>query len=305
MLRFAMDISVIIVEDDKESRELICKYISDIFYKIYKTKSAEDAMPIIESDNNLQLILLDWNLPGITGVEFSKIIRESVKDRYIYIFMITGEKSNDSIIMAYENGVDNYITKPFSFQELKAKLISAKRVIAMENNLRKRYLEVKEKSIYDQLTGLFNRSEIFEKLNIELIKHRRLNIPLSIVLFDIDFFKKINDSYGHQCGDYVLKTVAEIMKNNVRLYDYIGRYGGEEFLLICPKTDRKETFNIAQRINNAVSNMDIKYNDLILNVTLSGGVSDTIETKKLEDLIELADKRLYISKMSGKNKITY
>lgn len=299
-----MDVAVIIVEDDKDSRELIYQYIKDIFPKIYKSKSAEDAISIIKSDEDVQLILLDWNLPGISGIEFSNIIRNSASNRYMYIIMITGERSHDSMVLAYETGVDDYIVKPFSFHELRAKLVSAKRIIEMENNLRKRYLEVKEKSAYDTLTGVLNRSEIFERLNMEIIKSTRLKIPFGIILFDIDFFKKINDTYGHQCGDYVLHKVAMVIKDSIRLYDHLGRYGGEEFLLGCPETDRKQLCNIANRIRESVSKYKFTYNDIILNITISGGISDIMESNSLEGLIELADKRLYESKLNGRNRIT-
>ncbi len=299
-----MSVSALIVEDDKETRELIHEFIKDIFIKVYKTKSAEEAQILLKSDETIQLILLDWNLPGLSGIEFSKILRETTDNRYIYILMITGEQSSDSMILAYEKGVDDYIVKPFQFSELKAKLKSAQRIIEMENKLRKKYKEAHYKSIYDSLTNVFNRAEIFEKLNVEYVRHTRNKLIFGIILIDIDYFKKINDTFGHQYGDYVLKKTAEIIKNRCRSYDYIGRYGGEEFLIICPETDKNSLYSIANRIREAVMEYDFEYKNVKSNITISAGIATSDETHSFDSMLELADKRLYNSKSSGRNKIT-
>lgn len=299
-----MQISALIVEDDKDARNLLYEFINDLFPKIYKSRTAEEALEIVKSDETIQLILLDWNLPGISGVDLSKIIRESTNNRYIYIIMITGERSNDSIVLAYEKGVDDYIVKPFQFSELKAKLKTAIRIIEMENNLKNKFKEAHLKAIYDSLTQVLNRSEIFEKLNLEFIRHSRNNDEFGIILLDIDFFKKINDTFGHQFGDFVLKQTAEIIKNNCRSYDYIGRYGGEEFLIICPNTDKQCIFNIANRVRKAIEEFTFSYQNISTKVTISAGISSSEEADSIEKLIEIADKRLYQSKADGRNRIT-
>lgn len=299
-----MQISALIVEDDKDARNLLYEFIKDLFPKIYKSHTAEEALEIVKSDETIQLILLDWNLPGISGVDLSKIIRESTNNRYIYIIMITGERSNDSIVLAYEKGVDDYIVKPFPSSELKAKLKTAIRIIEMENNLKNKFKEAHLKAIYDSLTQVLNRSEIFEKLNLEYIRHSRNNNEFGIILLDIDFFKKINDSFGHQFGDFVLKQTAEIIKNNCRSYDYIGRYGGEEFLIICPNTDKQCLFIIANRIRKAIEEFTFSYQNISTKVTISAGISSSEEADSIEKLIEIADKRLYQSKADGRNRIT-
>jgi len=218
--------------------------------------------------------------------------------------MITGEQCKDSLVLAYENGVDDYITKPFSLKELRAKLKSASRIIKMENHLKEKFKLANEKASYDSLTGCFNRSALIEHLYREFDKHKKYKKELGVAFYDIDYFKKINDKYGHLCGDYILKSVAKILIKSSREYDLLGRYGGEEFLLICPETSLHDIFNIAERHRIKVQNNSFEYEGTVLNITISGGIASSYEADSVEKLISLADQRLYISKNNGRNMIT-
>jgi len=278
--------------------------LSSDFKYVYDCGSAEKGKNIILNDDKVRLLIIDENLPGLNGSDFTRELRSELKDRYIYIIMITGYQDEGLMEKAYKMGVDDFLKKPFNIVELKSKIISANRIIEKFSNLENRFEDVYFTSIIDGLTGTYNKTEMLKRLSIEFEKYKEKNEILGVVFIDIDFFKKINDTYGHLCGDYVLTTVSEIIKKHCRKYDIVGRFGGEEFVIICPNTSFNSLISIAERIRSCIKDYNFIFNDKSFNVTISAGIAVSFEANSAEELLELADKRLYISKQSGRDRVT-
>jgi diguanylate cyclase (GGDEF)-like protein len=243
--------------------------------------------------------LLDWMMPGMSGIEITQKIRESKIDRYVYIILVTGKSEKDDTIEALHNGVDDYIVKPFTFQELKVRLFAAERIIKLENKLKNAYNKLYNESIHDVLTGVLNRKALMEKID----DYNNKNKSLGIIMIDIDNFKVINDTYGHLVGDQILKEFTAIISNTIRKSDFVGRYGGEEFLAVIPDLDVDEVKTIAERIRKNIESEIFHIGSLSLKITASLGVYVLTEKSKIEDAIKLADDALYEAKKSGKNRV--
>ena len=294
--------NILVVEDDKDSRELLKTYLMKWNYRVYEAYNAQNAFEILKK-KRIHIALIDWILPGISGIEICNKLRENHKDSYLYIIIITGKKTKDDVVEALSNGADDYIMKPFNFEELKLRIEAGIRIVNFQENLKSCYEELYKQTIEDSLTGLLNRKTILEKLQIELERHKRLDSELSIIMCDIDYFKKINDTYGHLAGDYILKKVGEIFRNNLRRYDFAGRYGGEEFLVILPHTNIFTAKKVAERIKLEVEKKIFNYGSNKIKITISFGICSSKYVKSLEDIIFKADKALYYAKSKGRNRI--
>jgi diguanylate cyclase (GGDEF)-like protein len=235
----------------------------------------------------------------MSGIEITQKIRESKIDRYVYIILVTGKSEKDDTIEALHNGVDDYIVKPFTFQELKVRIFAAERIIKLENKLKNAYNKLYNESIHDVLTGVLNRKALMEKIE----DYNNKNKSLGIIMIDIDNFKVINDTYGHLVGDQILKEFSAIISNTIRKSDFVGRYGGEEFLAVIPDLDVIEVKTIAERIRKNIESETFHIGSLSLKITASLGVYVLTEKTKIEDAIKLADDALYEAKKSGKNKV--
>ena len=231
-------------------------------------------------------------MPDINGIELLKKIKE-ISPNTIPI-LITGEPCLDMTIEAInEVGIYKYITKPIKFNLLKK---------CIEDGIKKYIsaLEIKHKSIRDSMTKLYNHIHILQILEKEIIKAKRYKSKLSILLLDLDYFKEVNDTFGHRVGDRVLIGLSLCLSKNIRNIDYIGRYGGDEFLIIFPNTDIKLAYNISERIRTNVEK--IKWENNTIRITISGGLVE-LKNEELNDLIIKADKILYKAKAEGKNCI--
>ncbi len=294
--------NILIIEDDKDSRELLTIYLSKWNYNVFESSKPSKALELIEA-NNIQMALIDWVLDESSGVEICRQIREKFNDEYIYIIMITGKKNQSDVVEALSKGADDYLIKPFNFQELKVRIKAGERILTYQNNLKNCYDKLYAASIKDPLTGTFNRQTILERLNAEFERSKRLNDDFSIIMTDIDFFKKVNDSYGHLIGDKVLKHIGKILTNSIRKYDAVGRYGGEEFLIILPHSDIDTAIKIANRIRSTLKNNPLNIENVVIPVTMSFGVAYIDDADSASELLKLADTYLYMAKNKGRDKI--
>ncbi len=294
--------NILIIEDDKDSRELLKIYLKKWNYNIFEALDPDIAINKI-TEHNIQLALIDWVLDEVSGLEICNTIRKKLKDKYIYIIMITGKKTKDDVVEALREGADDYLIKPFNFEELRVRIEAGERIINYQNHLKNNYIKLYEASLIDTLTKIYNRKTILDKLNSEFQRAKRLNNNLSVIMCDIDYFKKINDSYGHIIGDKILENIGEILKTNLRLYDSAGRYGGEEFLLILPDTDTNTAYKVADRIKKYLENNHLKVGKFSIPVTMSFGISSSSGKKSISELIDNADKQLYKAKRAGRNRI--
>jgi len=291
---------VLIAEDDRDARKLLRDFLENLSFEIYETSNGTDALDIIEKEE-ISMVLLDWVMPGIEGIEVCRKIRDLDINRYIYIIMVTGKSEKKDIMAGLHVRADDYVVKPFRFQELKVRIMSCERILKLEKRLREAHEKLYELSVYDSLTGVFNRATILEKFSQELERGQRIGHEVSIIFADIDDFKSINDKFGHLIGDEVLKEIADILSENCRNYDFVGRYGGEEFVIIVPGLKSDCACSVAERMRKAVCENPVHVANMEIPVTLSLGVASSKESGDTKEIIGLADKALYEAKKSGKN----
>jgi len=291
---------ILIAEDDFISCKALENNLKEWGYEVVSARDGNEAWDLARA-NDIRLAILDWNMPGIDGIELSHKIRNEYQkedSKYIYIILLTGRGGQDDIIQGLSTGADDYITKPYSFVELKYRVQNGERIIKNEDK------RIRLASL-DNLTKLWNRNKIFDFLEIELKRGERENTPTGVVMIDIDHFKRINDRYGHLIGDEVLVEVADRLKNAIRPYDRIGRYGGDEILVVLPSCGNKEAKNIAKRLYDSVANEKIptEVGSLKINISI-GCVSNEkyLQVSKME-LIQASDTAMLSAKKKGRDKI--
>lgn len=290
---------ILIVDDDIDFQDIIGMALQEKGYIINHAYNAQEAEYIL-SKNKVDLILLDLMLPDLDGFAACRTLKTIHPERFIPIIMISAKADIQSKIRGLEEGAVDFLTKPFSINELLARVKTMLRLKNLQDQL-------KAMAITDELTGLYNRRFFQEWLDLEFKRTHRYKTDLSCLMIDIDYFKSVNDTYGHMMGDFVLAEVAGIIKQNTRGTDVAARFGGEEFVLLLPRTDRVLAMGLAERIRASIEAVRLNNDDITLTVTVSVGVSCSIQNT-LEDksqLIELADKALYEAKRRGRNRVFY
>ena len=304
-----MDIKfpILVVDDDVVSRTVIEKHLTKAGFSVATASDGHEALEQFDRQF-FPIVLTDWMMPGIDGPHLCRLIREKKTDGYVFIILITARDSKTDIVSGLESGADDYLTKPIHPAELVARIKTDIRILKLEQSLKMANEEIRLLSITDPLTGCFNRGYLNERFPQELRRAHRYSHPLSVVLADIDFFKTVNDTYGHQAGDEVLKVFARCIDQQIRKkIDWVVRYGGEEFMIILPETSRLGAQAMAERLRQAVDEKVITFGDAKISITASfGGTCATFGNKKhcqtnMDDLIYLADEKLYQSKESGRN----
>ncbi len=290
---------VLIAEDDVISRNALVRNILDWGYEVEATGNGEDAWDTIQS-GEIRLAILDWEMPKMDGIEICRKIRHEVQQKmeeYIYVILLTGKDNQDDIVHGLTAGADDYITKPFYFPELKIRLQKGEKIIRRED------ARIKSASI-DSLTQLWNRKKILDLLEEELERGQRSEQPVGVFMVDIDHFKIVNDSYGHIIGDKILSEVASRLKKPLRKYDKVGRYGGDEFLIIVTHLCSENITKLAQRMIGSISEQKFLIDNLELEVNVSvGGISsEDLPNATGEELIDASDAALLIAKRSGRNR---
>lgn len=288
--------NILIVEDEPVTRMLISSSVKNWGYEVSQVESAEQALAFLNKNEDFYIILTDWSLPGMSGLEMAQHIRVD-SDEPKYIIMLTNKSNEEDLIEAMEAGVDDYVTKPFSPGELRVRLRAGHRIIEQTQKL-------KFLANFDELTGIWNRRMIVTQMRIEWNRHLREEHTCSILMLDIDHFKLVNDTYGHAGGDEALRVFSEILRENVRPYDLVGRFGGEEFVVLLPNTNKLEAKEVAERVRVEVESKIIHIkNDSSFNITVSIGVAEQEPTDKdVQELIGKADSALYFAKKEGRNQ---
>lgn len=290
---------VLIAEDDVISRSALERNIREWGYEVHATGNGEDAWDSIQS-GDIRLAILDWEMPKIDGIELCRKIRHEVQEKreeYIYVILLTGKDKQDEIVQGLTAGADDYITKPFYFPELKVRLQKGEKILLRED------ARIKSASV-DSLTQLWNRKKILDLLEEELERGRRSEQPIGVFMIDIDHFKKVNDSYGHVIGDKILTEVALRLKKPIRKYDKVGRYGGDEFLIIVTQLTSENIKKLADRLIKSISGKKILIDDLQLKIHVSiGGISsEDLPNASGSELIVASDSALLMAKRSGRNQ---
>jgi diguanylate cyclase (GGDEF)-like protein len=301
------DFPILVVDDDAVSRKFIEKQLNKAGFEVAVAGNGSEALDLFDS-NFYPIVLTDWMMPEIDGPKLCRLIREKKTDGYVFIILITSRGSKTDIVSGLESGSDDYLTKPIHPAELVARINTGIRILKLEQSLKNANEEIRLLSISDPLTGCFNRSYLDERFSQELRRAIRYSHSLSIVLADIDHFKRINDTYGHQAGDEVLKVFATRISRQIRKkVDWVVRYGGEEFLIVLPETCCEGARSMAERLRIAVAAKSIEVSGAKINITASfGGTSKKFTPHSppdinMDKLIFIADEQLYRSKGGGRN----
>jgi two-component system, cell cycle response regulator len=297
---------ILLAEDSKVYRSLISMSLSDWGFDLVVAKDGLEAWSVLQTPDTPKLVLLDWVLPGIDGLELCRRIRSMQTDgRYIYVVLLTAKNQKEHLIQTLEAGADDYLAKPFDPAELRLRLLAGKRLLDLHEELFATRESLRSAAIHDALTGLLNRAEIIRCLEKELNCTRRGHTAVAVMLVDVDHFKMVNDTFGHPTGDEVLKEVAKRLTSSLRTYDFAGRYGGEEFLLILPGCDLESARRKAWEIKELVGCTPISTRYGPRSVTISGGVTVANATTSLDPrlILEVADKALYRAKGTGRNRV--
>lgn len=294
---------ILAAEDNPVFQTVLRGMLTKWGYDVIVAKDGNEALRALESEDAPRLALLDWMMPGIDGVDVCRRVRSMGREPYIYILLLTARNEAQDLVEGIDAGADDYLTKPFNHAELRARLRAGQRILELQEQLLEAREALRQEATHDALTGLLNRRAILGLLQVELERASRERLPLAVLMADLDHFKQINDRYGHLAGDAVLRGAANRMRSSVRSYDAIGRYGGEEFLIVLPGGNGEGALAQAERLRLAVANEPFAFSGQCHPVTCSIGVCwhPPGALRDADTLIREADVSLYAAKENGRN----
>jgi diguanylate cyclase (GGDEF)-like protein len=294
---------ILIAEDDLVSRRVLEGFLNKWGYDVVAVTDGEEAWNALQEEDAPQMAILDWMMPRVDGVEVCRRLRQRGPEPYVYALLLTAKGQKQDVVEGMEAGADDYLTKPFDPGELQARLRAGRRILALQGALVSARDALKFQATHDPLTGLWNRLASAEALRRELSRSVRRKEPISVIMADLDHFKSVNDTYGHLSGDAALREAAHRLRSSVRAYDTVGRYGGEEFVLVLPECDAQGALHQAERIRGKFEREPFDLPDARIPVTLSLGAASVEAKDGLEPdaLIWAADQALYRAKARGRN----
>lgn len=291
---------VLVVEDDPVTRLLIVSNLAQWGHEAIEAETAEEAIELIRVDieSAPSLIITDWSLPEKSGLELCQYLKSQMGERLFYIIMLSRKSQSEDIVNAMDNGLDDYIVKPFVPDELRVRLRAGVRIVEQARKLQ--YL-----ASHDELTQIWNRRMFDHHLNMEWEQSKRDGHALTVLMMDLDRFKQINDTHGHLIGDMALQHFSEIVRNELRPYDVFGRYGGEEFVALLPETNGEEASIVAERIREKVESTSLCIGDnKTINISVSIGVAQSRPYfSEVKCILKAADEAMYRAKRNGRNKV--
>ncbi len=318
---------LIVVDDTPENLQLLSGLLNRYGYKV---RSALDGYAALKAASAAppDLILMDIRMPGLDGYEVCEQLKENEATRDIPVIFLSSLNEVIDKVRAFTSGGVDYVTKPFQIEEVLARIETHLTLRSLQKTLQKRNAELEEKNaqleqeiarrtqaeekmrilaITDPLTSIFNRRHFFELAEKELQRSRRYQRPLSVIMFDLDHFKRLNDTYGHLAGDYALKEVVHVCQHTLRDVDLFARYGGEEFVILLPETDSNQAHQVAERLRTAIDEEDLKWEEKLMHATISLGVTSLqfdADNLSADKLLDQADQALYHSKNTGRNRVS-
>ena len=286
---------ILIADDEPISRRLLQASLVKLGHEVVAVTDGAGAVSALLAADAPKLAILDWMMPGTDGLEVCRKLRTDAPE-YVYVILLTAKQLQEERVAAYDAGVDDFLSKPLDILNLQSRLRVGERVLDLQSKLR-------YQATHDHLTGLWNRRMILDVLDRELNRASHEGQSIAVALVDIDYFKKINDTHGHGAGDEVLKAAAERMRASLRKYDAIGRYGGEEFLLVLPNCPTQDALDVVERARGAVGATPIDATGSPLDVSISAGVAWTTGRTDAAAIIHAADEALYRAKEAGRNRV--
>ena len=297
--------NVLVADDDPISRRMLGGVLSGLGYTVTAVPDGQRAADALSAADAPELAVLDWEMPGLDGDEVCRAVRGRQAGRYTYLLLVTGRGTKADLVRGLEAGADDYLTKPYDPLELKARLTTGRRILAMQDELIAAREALRVQATRDALTGLWNRAAVVGALGRELDRGGREGRPVGVVLADVDHFKRVNDTYGHAAGDAVLRELAGRWEAAVRPYDQLGRYGGEEFLVVLPGCDEDDAGQLADRLRVRTAAEPVAYAGGAVPVTASFGVAvyHGDGPPDPDALLHRADLALYRAKAGGRNRV--
>jgi diguanylate cyclase (GGDEF)-like protein len=293
---------ILIADDERVSRRMLHGLLTMWGYEVISVEDGNKALEELKKPDAPRVGLLDWVMPGQNGVEVCRAIRRDRPEPYTYLILLTTKDAKENVVEGLESGADDYLIKPWDPYELKARLRAGQRILQLEDRLVEARETMRFKATHDHLTGLANRGFIVDSLERELARTRRENGSTIVMLGDLDHFKSVNDTYGHPVGDEVLREVARRLLGAVRSYDLVGRYGGEEFLIVLNNCDASQALVRAEEVRKGVARDPVHTAIGPLPVTMSIGVLSSRDWSQCnaEEMLRRVDAALYQAKASGR-----
>jgi diguanylate cyclase (GGDEF)-like protein len=297
---------ILVAEDDPMFRKILKTWLEDWGYRVTLAEDGVTAWNILQQERLPELLILDWVMPGIDGHELCRRIRAKPTATYPYILLVTAKDESADLVAGLDAGADDYLTKPLDRSELRARLKVGRRILSLQHGLIQAREDLRFQATHDVLTGMWNRGALLQLLQGEIERASRTQSPTGLLMLDLDHFKRINDTWGHLAGDAVLREIASRVHQVVRSYDFVGRYGGEEFLVVLPGCDRDQALQSAERIRAAIGERSIPAGSSEIAVTVSiGATTLTSEHPSGNEVLAIADAALYQAKHAGRNCTVY
>lgn len=308
---------VLVVGGDASMRAVLCAMLEHVGHEVFQATNGHEALEVA-LDCQPHMMITDWLMPEVDGIELIRTLRQTRVGRGMYMLLVTNTDEEDKIVEAFENGVDDFVSKPFNHRVLSARLRAGQRVIRLQQEIERDREEMRrfaaelavtnrrlnDVALTDVLTGFANRRYAMERMTKEWAAAKRHERPLSCMVIDVDEFKQVNDTYGHDIGDLVLRQVSASLKDALRAQDVIARMGGDEFIVICPDTNLAQAIACAERARQRVGAVTIRTGMLQLRVSVSIGVAElSIEMNACDALVKAADQGLYLAKQRGRNRV--
>ncbi len=298
---------VLVVDDEPTQRLITTRLLERAGFDVDTADNGKAALARL-AEYSYPLLITDWEMPEMDGVALCRAVRSAAVDGYVYTILVTSRHSTEHVVAGLQAGADDFLTKPVLEPELLARLNTGKRIVTLERSLRAANEDNRRLSITDPLTGAFNRRHLMAQLPAEIERSVRYAHALSLVMCDVDHFKRINDSHGHQAGDTVLAAVVAAIRANVRATDWVARYGGEEFVIVLPETRYANALAVAESLRLAMARLSIEHHGQVLSLTVSFGVTGWDAAvpagSVVDDMVARCDAGLYESKAAGRNRVT-
>jgi diguanylate cyclase (GGDEF)-like protein len=296
--------TVLVADDSPVYRKLVEQALSGEDCVVVFAKTGSQALEIFEHGHP-DLVITDWNMPDRTGIELCLRIRATGPVPYTYVILLTGKAEKENVVKGLSAGADDYLTKPFDHDEFLARVRVGRRLIDLHRQIEAKNRLLEELALTDSLTGLPNRRAIEAWSSRQISGAARHGFPFWMVLIDLDHFKRINDTYGHDAGDIVLKRFAEILRGHTRLSDISGRIGGEEFLFVLTHADKTGAMMVVDRVRQQLESEKFEFEGETVTVTASFGIAGFSgkSAPSFEELLAKADDALYRAKDHGRNRI--
>ena len=299
---------ILVADDDRVSLRMMERMLQHSGYDVCTVDNGLQAASILCSEGGPRLALIDWMMPGLDGPSVCREVRNRQDGRYVYMLLLTAKESSEDVVNGLQAGADDYLTKPCHPAELEARLHTGQRILELEDKLVDAREEMRFKATHDGLTTLWNQSAILSLLRSELSRSVRDHSPLSLLLVDVDHFKQVNDVYGHKVGDEVLQEVSTRLMEAVRSHDAVGRYGGEEFLILLSRCDSRSLRERAEQVRRRICEYAVPTAAGSISVSISAGaitVEDWDRSAPVETFLKQADEALYRAKEAGRDRVDY